>query len=461
MGDDHGWDETGYNGHPYLKTPTLDQMAASGLRLDNFYSAHPSCSPTRGSVITGRHPNRYGTFAPGCSIRPEETGLAQLLGPAGYTSAHFGKWHLGPVKSESPTNPGAFGFDTWLSHDNFFELNPQFALNGQPPATYKGESSEILIAETIRFIEKANAKKQPYFVVVWFGSPHEPYAGTPKDLKTYEHLKNEYPGQTVKLTSIETGKPTKRPLGHVLQERYAEITAMDRSIGQLRTWLREQKQHKNTMLWYCGDNGTSSDGIVTSPFRGQKGNLYEGGIRVPGLIEWPARIATPMSSGVNTVTSDILPTLCALTDQPLPKRPLDGVNLEPLLDGKMTRRDAPIFFWSFRNTKNSGNKPYIAPHLQEGTTPLVKMMAGKFTRSFRNFHHPEISPDDYSGSRVMLDDRYKLIVKDKSTELFDLKSDPAEANNLVESNAAVARRMKRDLRSWQESVLGSLTGADY
>ncbi len=110
-GDDHGWDETGYNGHPHLQTPVLDEMAAKGLRLDRFYSAHPSCSPTRGSIITGRYPNRYGIFTPNCSIRPEEVSIAQILSNAGYACGHFGKWHLGLVKDQSPINPGAMGFD--------------------------------------------------------------------------------------------------------------------------------------------------------------------------------------------------------------------------------------------------------------------------------------------------------------------------------------------------------------
>ena len=103
MGDDHGWDEVAYNGHPHLKTPVLDRMATQGLRFDRFYSAHPSCSPTRGSVMTGRHPNRYGTFSPNWSIRPHEISIAHILSKAGYACGHFGKWHLDPVKAESPS----------------------------------------------------------------------------------------------------------------------------------------------------------------------------------------------------------------------------------------------------------------------------------------------------------------------------------------------------------------------
>ncbi len=95
-----------------------------------------------------------------------------------------------------------------------------------------------------------------------------------------------------RLTSNETGLQVERPLGEVLQERYAEITAMDRSLGRLRQWLKEEDLRENTVLWYCGDNGTPGDGIVTSPFRGQKGNMYEGGIRVPGIIEWPGGISS-------------------------------------------------------------------------------------------------------------------------------------------------------------------------
>ncbi|MCP4261045.1 MAG: sulfatase-like hydrolase/transferase [Planctomycetes bacterium] len=468
MGDDHGWDEVAYNGHPHLKTPVLDEMAAQGLRLDRFYSAHPSCSPTRGSVITGRHPNRYGTFAPNWSIRPDEISIAQILKKAGYACGHFGKWHLGPVKAESPTSPGAMGFDQWLSHDNFFEINPTLSRNGGTPEKFHGESSQIIIDETIQFIKKAKKKKQPFFTVVWFGSPHEPYSGLDDDLALYDNLPDEYKERVVTLTSNETGRPVKRPMNEVLRERYAEITAMDRAIGSLRNYLKAQNLRQNTLVWYCGDNGVPSSGRITTPFRGQKGTMYEGGVRVPGVIEWPDRIRKPRVSNVNSVTSDMFPTLCELAGQPLPDRPLDGISLIPLIDGKMLERPSPIFFWSFNTGRafTSASKPYIDPILQEGTTPLVKMMAGKYTRSFRNLHYPEMSEQDFGGARTVLDNRYKLVVdaqsrNQSSVELFDLTNDPAEEQNLVESNKEIAENMGKQLRDWQKSVLESLTGADY
>lgn len=467
MGDDHGWDETGYNGHPHLKTPVLDEMARTGLRLDRFYSAGSSCSPTRGTVITGRHHNRYGIFAPGWSLRPEEVSVAQILRRAGYATGHFGKWHLGPVKASSPTNPGAMGFDEWVSHDNFFELNPHLSRNGAPPVEFKGESSEIVVKEALRFIDQAKRAGRPFFVVIWFGSPHEPYQALPQDLALYDHLPATFGTRQVQLTSNETGRNTRRVQRDVLRERFAEITAMDRSIGQLRDHLRRQELRENTLLWYCGDNGTPQEAVATVPFRGHKGDVYEGGIRVPGVIEWPAGISRPQVSAVNTVTSDILPTLCDLAGQPLPSRPLDGLSLKPLFEGRMPERPKPIAFWNARArlASEGRGKPYIDPELQKGTTPLVKLGPdGTPTRNFQNFHHPDIRETDFAGPRAIVDNRYKLVVggeRGSSKELFDLRADPAEKTNLIQSQPAVAAKLEQQLRDWQQSVLTSLTGADY
>jgi arylsulfatase A-like enzyme len=468
MGDDHGWEETGYHGHPHVKTPVLDEMAAAGLRLERFYAAHPNCSPTRGSFLTGRHPNRFGTFAPGWSLRPEEISIAHILRDAGYQCGHFGKWHVGAVKAGSPTNPGAMGFHEWLSHDNFFELNPSLSRQGAPPEVIRGESSEILVNEAIRFLDRAHQNGKPFFALIWFGSPHEPYSGLPADLALYDDLPAKYPDKKVTLTSNETGGQVKRTQGEVLRERYAEITAMDRAIGRLRTHLAEQKLRQNTLLFYCGDNGTSPDASCASPHRGVKGQVYEGGVLVPGLIEWPARIPQPRTTMVRATTSDLLPTLCAMTGRPLPDRPIDGIDLIPLLDGNMNERPKPLNFWEYNTNRFRGTRaiPYIDPELQKGTTPLVKLQGGKATRDFQNFRQPPLDTADYLGPRAVIDGHWKLVIHepkqgDPEYELFDLEADPAEKNNLIGQQPAVAKKLQEQMRAWQDSVLHSLTGGDY
>ena len=469
MGDDHGWDETGYNNHPFVKTPVLDEMAATGLRFDRFYSGHPSCSPTRGSFMTGRHPNRYGTFTPGWSIRPEEITIAKLMRDAGYATAHFGKWHLGPVKKESPTNPGAMGFDEWLSHDNFFELNPVLSRNGEVPQKIEGEGSEIVIDAAIQFMQKSLKQNKPFMTVVWFGSPHEPYSALPEDLALYENLPDSLSKREVGLTSNETGQRVKRPLRDVLQERYAEITAMDRAIGKLKIWLKENDLKENTLVWYCGDNGTPpSAGRTGMTIRNQKGSLYEGGVRVPGVIEWPAVIKNPTSTSAISVTSDILPTLAEMTGQSLPERPLDGESLIPVINDPDKKRNKPLCFWKFEPGKvfDKTAEHYIDPRLQEGTTPLVKMMAGKYIRNFRNLKYAQVSENDFVGERTIMKNQYKLVAEgetpnEKGFELYDIENDPGEVKNLADDNPGIVKEMQSELRKWQESVLNSLTGADY
>ncbi len=468
MSDDHGWDEVGYYDHPHLKTPVLDAMAASGLRFDRFYAAHPTCSPTRGSVITGRHPNRFGAFQPNWSLRPEEISIAQVMQRAGYRCGHFGKWHLGPVKADSPTNPGKMGFHEWLSHDNFFEIDPSLSRNGGPPQVFRGEGSEVIVDEAMKFIQQAVQQDQPFFVVIWFGSPHEPYQGLPQDLALYDDLPAEYAEQTVVLTSNETGRPIRRPIRDVLRERYAEITAMDRAIGKLRDWLGERELRDDTLFWYVSDNGSPTEAVVTTPLRGEKALMYEGGIRVPGILEWPRRITEPRITSVNAVTTDFLPTLCDLLGIDPPDRPLDGISLKPVILDEMDKRPEPIFFWAYntRRLLQTNPRPYIDLPLQEGTTPLVKLMDGRATRVFHNFHQPELTEADFGGARVALDNRYKLLLeadsgRSNSRELFDLDADPGEQHNLIETHPEIAERLEKQLRAWQESVLESVRGADY
>ena len=180
-------------------------------------------------------------------------------------------------------------------------------------------------------------------------------------------------------------------------------------------------------------------------------------------MEWPGRITSPSVSDVNAVTSDMLPTLCSLAGVALPSRPLDGIDLQPLIDGRMTERPSPICFWDF-DTQGESGRPWIEPALQQGTTPLVKLMAGKPTRTFRNLRHPEIHDQDFDGARAIIDNRYKLIIRGTGSqlkkELFDLRSDSAEKHNLIGSKPEIAAELERACGNGSGRSL-ELTGADY
>ena len=242
---------------------------------------------------------------------------------------------------------------------------------------------------------------------------------------------------------------------------------MDRAIGKLRKRLTKLNLRDNTVIWYCGDNGSPrSYGRVVTPFREEKGSVYEGGIRVPGLIEWPAKIKKGRVSKVNGVTSDILPTVCEWAGMELPNRPLDGISLASIVSRQMTSRPKPIGFWSFntRRATRNGAKPYFTAKEQQGTTPLVKLMGNIPTRNFRNYHQPPIEEADYGGARVWLDNRYKLVIfgkADATPELYDLQTDPAEETNIAKKKPKLSIRLARELRTWQSSVLNSLREKDY
>ncbi|NIP98727.1 MAG: sulfatase-like hydrolase/transferase, partial [Akkermansiaceae bacterium] len=187
MADDQGWGDMRYNGHPHLVTPNFDEAAAAGLRFDRFYAAAPVCSPTRASVMTGRTPNRMAVFKWGYPIRPQETTIAEALRTAGYRTGHFGKWHLGSVRTASPANPGANGFDSWLSAPNFFENDPILCAEGKAVQT-SGESSMVTVEAALQFMGKALEENRPFLAVVWFGSPHGPHQAVDRDRGPYKDL---------------------------------------------------------------------------------------------------------------------------------------------------------------------------------------------------------------------------------------------------------------------------------
>ena len=447
LADDQGWGETGYNGHPYLKTPVLDDMAAKGLRFDRFYAAAPNCSPTRTSILTGRHPNRSGVFAPNHSTRPEEITIAQILRDAGYRTGHFGKWHVGAVKSASPTNPARMGYEEYLAHDNFFELDPPLSRNGGEPEIIQGESSEICVDAAISFLESIRSDgSDPFFVTLWFGSPHSPFRALPGDAEIYRDVP-----------------------GIDLANRFAEITAMDRALGRFRVWLSDQGLSEDTLLWYTSDNGITVEGIpedqrgglFNGGWRGHKGALYEGGLRVPAIIEWPAIIKTPRRTSIPSVTTDMFATLLGLLglDHPDPDRPLDGLDITPLImSNEMAERPSPIGFWRFDRRTEANNERWMDPELTRGTTPTTRNPGIDFV----NFKHPVAKAKDFGGVAAWIEGRYKLVrAGSGAPELYDVVTDPKERADLAAKMPARAATMLERLESWQRSVERSLSGEDY
>lgn len=438
MADDQGWGDVGYNGHPVLKTPNLDLMAREGLRLDRFYAAAPVCSPTRGSVLTGRHPNRFGCFSWGHTLRPDEVTVAQLLKQAGYATGHFGKWHLGSVRKDSRLSPGAMGFEQWLSTPNFYDLNP--LMSDQGTVVRKQGDSSIIAAEAAdEFIRKAVADGRPFLAVVWFGSPHAPHRALDED-------RNLYADQPA-----------------AVRDFLGEITALDRAVGLLRQTLRDCKVEENTLFWYTSDNGAIPQGS-TGGLRGRKGTLWEGGLRVPCVIEWPRVITRPRVSDFPCGTVDILPTVADVAGIAPPHRVLDGISLRRLLEDRITdsHREKPLGFWVYPEkgiatpsesiladllAEQTGEKP-ASPPPKEESLPAKRY------------------PDDVSpGHAAWLDWPYKLHrIPQKNGgvtwELYDVRQDPAETTNLAEQDTDRVQRMAQALEAWQRSVLQSLNGEE-
>ena len=431
MADDMGWAQTGYYDHPVLETPNLDAMAANGLRMDRFYSAAPQCSTARATVLTGRTNDRTGVATVGSSINKQEKTLSAAFRNAGYTTAHFGKWHLNtvntpdhPMPLSDPHHPGELGFDYWLSETNQFNLDPLFSRNGIAERI-EGESSEILVDEALAFIEQANKEGKPAFVLIWYASPHRPFEALDADMEAFEDL------------------PEASRVHH------GEIVAMDRSIGTLRHGLRDLGIAGNTLVWFTSDNGglptfdvtRASTGEVlpgvvpdtTGDLRGFKNSFYEGGIRVPGIIEWPGHLK-PRISNYPASTLDIFPTLIEVAglDPNDINEVHDGQSLVPVFDAEPARRNQPIGF-------------------------RVLGQLGWLDNDYKLIYYR-----DYD--KAMVDGVWDPETFDSLTqewELYNLVDDPSEEDNLIEREPEIVERMKAELAAWSESVDRSAEGVDY
>ena len=401
-------------------------MAENSLQFGRFYAGAPVCSPTRGSAITGRHPYRYGIeFANVGRMKSQEITLAEALRTQNYTTGHFGKWHLGTLTTEikdanrgkpgdtaNYSPPWDNGFDKCFSteskvptYDPMYRVGSKTQFYGthywkedgafvpQDAPQLKGDDSRVIMDQAIRFIQIAAKQQTPFLAVIWFHTPHKPIVAGPRHKAMYSDL------------------PENK------QAYYGCITAMDEQMGRLRKELQQLGIAENTLLWFTSDNGPENKTPgTTGGFRARKRSLYEGGVRVPGLLEWPAKINSHRTTQVPCSTSDYFPTTLDILGFQLSgaPEPIDGVSLVPLINGKMDSRPVPIGFQSQKQ-------------------------------------------------RSLTDNRYKLYSGDngKTYELYDLIEDPYETSNIAAAHLKVVASMKKTLEEWIESCQQSNKGNDY
>ncbi|MBK1832593.1 sulfatase-like hydrolase/transferase [Roseibacillus ishigakijimensis] len=435
MADDQGWGDTGYNGHPFVQTPALDEMARKGLVFDRFYAAAPVCSPTRASVLTGRHPLRGKVPNHGRYLRPHEYTLAEALRDAGYVTGLFGKYHLGAAQPDTPCNPGGMGFEEWVIGLNFFDNDPYLSRQGHIEQ-HQGRGSVLLMDHALDFLARHQKGEKPLFAVIWFPSPHLPHAESTANEELYQE--------------------------HEHAAYYREITLLDQQVGRLRSTLQKSPIAENTILWFCSDNG----GLVsaTSGGRNKKGSVYEGGLRVPAIVEWPSRslsgrCAHPVS------TSDLYPTLLAWAGiSTPPPHPLDGIDITPLLAEDSPGPRPPLGFWHHFQEGQSTHSDAILQDLlekQEAGAPRPHNQA-RLRKDVDEF--PLFSREEARGHAAWLDWPWKLHRIDGDRyELYHLGQDPGERQDRSgePSSQDQLEKMKKGLHHWMSSVIDSLNGADY
>lgn len=444
MTDDQGWGDTGYYGHPNLQTPELDEMAASAMRFDRFYSVGPVCSPSRATQLTGRHYQRQNvpTANSGRLLNREIT-LAELAQTQGYRTGHFGKWHLGALtramedsnrgssggNHEAYSAPWHNGFDTsystearvptfWVDSgpDSYNEFGTrywtgpgEFVSTTSSPPEIRGDDSKVVMNRAIDFINDSANNDQPFLAVTWLHTPHAPVKLDPNYQDDYASFSGD-------------------ELNY-----YTSISAMDAQVGRLRDELRALGIEEDTILLFTSDNGPENanagagselstigdpDGAGGNDpidLRERKRSVYEGGIRVPGIVEWPTKISAAVSN-VPVSGGDILPTILDVWNIEMPdSRPLDGESFLPILTADANSRSQTI-------------------------------------------------KTAFGNDQMIMDNRYKLVDVGAGWELYDIVADPEESNDIYNLNSAtraIGDALAAEYQQWAESVTSSSRQEDY
>lgn len=450
--DDLGWGDIAANGHPHIRTPNLDRLAAAGVRLTSCYSTSPVCSPSRAGLLTGRNPNRAGVYEWIANasqdwiakersrhlvhLRSSEVTLPQLLQQAGYATAMAGKWHCNSrFNDPAQPQPGDAGFDHWFATQNNAapsHANPNnFVRNGQPAGPQNGYSAQLVAREVIGWLEGRAGRQpeQPFFAYVAFHEPHEPVASPPDLVASYRgKARNDNEAQY-----------------------FANVENMDRAVGELLAALDRLKVEENTIVVFTSDNGPETlmryPGTPRSygspgPLRGMKLWMTEGGSRVPGIVRWPAQVKPAQVSDEPVSALDLLPTFCALAGAKMPEGlKLDGADFRPALRGERVARTQPLF-WVYYNALNEQrvalrDGPWkLLAKLDHGELPMLDNVT---TATVQRVQQAKLT--DFS--------LYRL--PDDIGETHDLAAEePEQLHRLTEKMEAMYRELTMTMHVWPD-----------
>lgn len=423
LADDLGYGDLNCYDGDDLKTPRIDAFAASGLRLTDCYAAAPNCSPSRTGLMTGRTPFRVGVsdWIPMHSpmhVKRSEVTVGTLLRNAGYDTCHVGKWHLnGDFNLPSQPQPSDHGFNHWFSTQNNAlpnHRNPNnFVRNGDAVGQLQGFSAQLVATEAVDWITNGRDPSKPFFLFACFHEPHEPIAAG----KEFTDL---YPSDDPSYSA-----------------HHGNISQLDAGFGQLLDCLDALKLRDNTFIFFTSDNGPAITAMhphgSAGPLRSKKGAVYEGGIRVPGIVQWPGIVQAGSLSSQPICGIDVLPTLCELANiSPPSDRVLDGTSFVAALRGENIVRSKPLY-WQFNRAKGA---------------PKVAIRDGKW-KLLATLDTPEMKPSaDITKKKMQLIKSAKL----KDFELYNLEQDVAESKEVSANHPDVLNSMKHKMQTMYSEV---------
>ena len=428
--DDMGYGQLGITGHPIIETPHLDKLANEGILFTQAYSGSTVCSPSRISLMTGKDGAALHSTVNTMQLREEDRTLANMLSNVGYTTALFGKFGIGTTFGK--TDPMVMGFQHWYgllhnvtAHRQYptmmFRDNKMEFLRPNVAGAEGAYAQELFTDAAIDFINEQD-EEDPFFVFLSYTSPHAELAAPEEFVEPYSGKFNEtnYPGLSDPDNKPQFADYYPKPVPEPTATQAGMVSALDHYVGEVVSTLKAKGIEDNTLIFFTSDNGPHEEGgadpieiRASGPFRGGKRDLYDGGIRVPFIVNWPAKIQGGQVEDTPIAFADILPTLAELVDaSPKAMKGLDpnGVSVLPILlnpDAKLAER---VLYWEFTRQlgdPNSGVIGQVTQAARRGNWKVVRLKA------------------------------------DAPIELYDIEKDQSETTNLSEQYPDIANEFRQ------------------